>query len=147
MFNPQEQKLIQAADTLRHAIENMQCSHFESLLSINNLYYLNLYHYLERTSFARLAQDEHVERKQLKTALIETCSDFCQTERRAAPFAYETKLSSFSHNLAQMLNTPYFEDKTSSHHDPALIFSHALWNNYIENWDRKIIPQKLIISL
>lgn len=158
MFNPQEEKLIHAADRLRQAIETDQCSYFESLLSINNLYFLHLCQHVEHVSFARLeqAQETPVTPHDLKLSLIETCHNFGKDERRSAPFVYETKQAAFLNNLAQMLNTPFFENEpaplstplppaTSS--DPAMIFTRVLWDHYAENWDRNVAsPHKPFID-
>jgi hypothetical protein len=146
MFHPQEQKLIDAADILRQSVDSFQCSHFESLLGINNLYFLHLVEYIQYASFTQLEQNQEqrpITPRDLKIALIETCHDFCRSERRSVPFGYETKQSAFLNNLAQILNTPFLEEM---HHDadanveatpspdPAINFTRVLWTHYTHNW-------------
>ncbi len=122
----QEKRLLDAADALRKPLALWQCTHFQSLLNINNTYLLNLYAYLEQQSAAYCDKGP-------KMALYQASYDYILRERKSAPMAYLTPNATFCDNLCQMLNLPFFEDEMAREQiDPAMKFTQNLWAVYCE---------------
>lgn len=139
MFTQEQTTLFHAADTLRHSIETFQCSHYTSLIEINNTYFLNIYKYFEQVSFASLEKD--ADDRALKMALFNSCASFYINQKKSMPFTHESKNQAFLNNLCQMLNTPFFEkEMQQKQKEPAMIFTQVLWNNYKKNW-QNFTPQ------